>query len=318
MLGGVFVTFWYSLKNRAGGMSESPDRQIYQRLPITIAFTINFGIAPLLFPQVIYGHFIYVSSVLMAAYWLSIFILIILSYDGVYLFYFKYEVLRSTRLCVMGGVVVLLLVVAFFFTNNLLLMIDPKSWTRYFREPWGRIIHIAEPSLCPRYLHFVFASLGTGGLIMGVMGWWKKKQGDVKTSETYMNGLTLYGVVTMIQFFIEAWYLGTIPQGALARIMFEGKIIFPIFLISITAGVASIFFGFTRMTWHTVVTFFITVFSMVLFRYAVRGFYLEPFIENNRPETAYQFSPVVLFAVVLAMGIAAVTYVVKLALRTQK
>ena len=57
---------------------------------------------------------------------------------------------------------------------------------------------------------------------------------------------------------------------------------------------------------------------MVLFRYAVRGFYLKPFIENNRPETAYQFSPIILFVIVLGIGIAAVTYVIKLALRTQK
>ena len=318
MLGGGFVAFWYSLKNRAERMPESPDRQIAQRLPIAIAFTINFGVAPLLFLQVIYGNFIYVSSVLMAVYWLSIFVLIILAYYGVYLFHFKYDVLGSAKPWIMGGVIVLLLAVGFFFTNSLLLMIDPKSWTRYFQEPWGRIIHTAEPSFLPRYLHFVFASVATGGLIMGVMGWWKKKQGDIETSERYGNGLTLYGVVTILQFLIGAWYLGTIPQGAIAQIMFEGRIIFPVFLISVTAGVASIFFGFNKMPWYTAGTFIITVFFMVLFRYAVRGFYLEPFLKNNRPETIYQLGPVVLFAVVLAIGIATVTYVVKLALRTRK
>ena len=318
MLGAAFVAFWYSIKNITPKIPESPDRQISLKLPIAIAFTINFGVAPLLFLQVIYGNFIYVSSVLMAVYWLSIFILIIFAYYGVYLFNFKYDVLGKWKSWIMGLVIVLLLIVGFFFTNSILIMIDPKSWTRYFHEPWGRIIHTAEPSLVPRYLHFVLASLATGGLIMGLMGWWKEKQGDIKTSEKYSNGLLFYGLVTMFQFFVGAWYLGTIPQGALAQIMFEGKIIFPIFLISVIAGLASILFGLSKMPLHTTIAFVITVFFMVLFRYSVRGFYLKPFLDNNRPETAYQFSPIVLFAIALVIGIAAVTYVIKLALRARK
>ena len=158
LLGGGLVAFWYSLKKRSRGFDGSPDRQVSLKLPIAIAFTINFGVAPLLFLQVIYGNFIYVSSVLMAFYWLSLFVLIILAYYGVYLFNFKYDVLGSGKPWVMGLVIVLLLIVAFLFTNSLLLMIDPKSWIRYFEEPWGRMIHTAEPSLIPRYLHFVFAS----------------------------------------------------------------------------------------------------------------------------------------------------------------
>ena len=121
--------------------------------------------APLLFLQVIYGNFIYVSTVLMAVFWLSLFVLIILSYYGVYLFNFKYDILGSWKPWIMGLVLIILLIVAMIFTNSLLLMIDPKSWVRYFQEPWGRIIHASEPSLIPRYLHFVLASLATGGLI---------------------------------------------------------------------------------------------------------------------------------------------------------
>lgn len=318
MIGGGFAAFWYSIKNKAATSPESPDRQISLKLPIAIAFTINFGVAPLLFLQVIYGNFIYVSSVLMAVYWLSIFVIIIFAYYGVYIFNFKYDVLGSGKSWIMAMVIILLLIVAFLFTNSILLMIDPKSWTRYFQEPWGRIIHFTEPSLIPRYLHFVFASLAASGIIMGILGWWKKKQGDIETSEKYTNGLVFYGLMTIFQFFIGAWYLGTIPPGAIAQIMFEGKIIFPIFLISIMAGLTSILFGLSKMPWHTVTTFVLTVFLMVLFRYAVRGFYLKSFIENNRPETAYQFTPIILFVIALVIGIAAVTYVIKLALRAQK
>lgn len=318
MLGALFVVFWYSIKNRTPKIPDPPDRLISRKLPIAIAFTINLGVPPLLFLQVIYGNFIYVSSVLMAVYWLSLFVLIILAYYGVYLFNFKYDSLARRRSWVMGLVIALILVVGFFFTNSLLLMIDPKSWTRYFSEPWGRIIHTAEPSLVPRYLHFVLASLATGGLIMGLIGWWKEKQGETEAGETFSQGLFFYALVTMLQFLVGAWYLGTIPQGALAQIMFEGRVIFPIFILSVILGITSILFGFSRLPWHTTITFVLTVLFMVLFRYAVRGFYLQPYIENNRPESAYQFSPVFLFLIVLLIGIASVTYVIRLALRSRR
>ncbi len=41
-------------------------------LPLVIAFAVNFGVAPLLFLQVLYGHFIYTSSILMGIFWISI------------------------------------------------------------------------------------------------------------------------------------------------------------------------------------------------------------------------------------------------------
>ena len=46
--------------------------EISQKLPFSIALAVNFGVAPLLFVQVLYGHFIYASSILMAVLWLSI------------------------------------------------------------------------------------------------------------------------------------------------------------------------------------------------------------------------------------------------------
>ena len=61
-------------------------RDIAQKLPYFIAFAVNFGIAPLLFVQVLYGHFMYTSSVLMATFWLSVILLLIIAYAFTYLF----------------------------------------------------------------------------------------------------------------------------------------------------------------------------------------------------------------------------------------
>ncbi len=76
LLGCSIITFC----RHAAGRSTDLNKEIAGKLPVTVAFTINFGVAPLLFLQVLYGHFMYTSSVLMAVYWLSIFIILIFSY----------------------------------------------------------------------------------------------------------------------------------------------------------------------------------------------------------------------------------------------
>ena len=65
MLGGGLLALFRLLR---GG---SPPREA-RSLPILVALTINLGVPPLLFLQVLFGHLFYTSSVLMAVWWISI------------------------------------------------------------------------------------------------------------------------------------------------------------------------------------------------------------------------------------------------------
>ena len=155
------------------GSSEAPprtSRDISAKLPTTIAFTVNFGVAPLLFLQVLYGHFMYTSSVLMAVYWLSVIGLLIIAYYCAYLYNFKFEALGGSRVVFIALASVLLLAIAFFFTNNMTLMQLPESWPRYFANPGGTLLNLDDPTLWPRYLHFVVASVAVAGLGPGTSG----------------------------------------------------------------------------------------------------------------------------------------------------
>lgn len=80
----------------SGGEVVALRRDIGRTLPITIALTINLGVAPLLFLQVLYGQYFYTSSVLMASLWL-------------------------------GMAVIFLALVGLIFTNNLSLMQQPAA-----------------------------------------------------------------------------------------------------------------------------------------------------------------------------------------------
>ncbi|MDY6972718.1 MAG: hypothetical protein SV775_10365 [Thermodesulfobacteriota bacterium] len=317
MLGTGIVLLVKNIHGR-GSAEKDISREIGDKLPMSIAFTVNLGVAPLLFLQVTYGQFIYVSSVLMAVYWVSIFLLIILAYYSAYIYKFGYESLGMMRALPVGLSVILLLVVGFFFTNSTLLMIDPKAWPQYFQNPNGTIIHTGEPSLIPRYLHFVVSSVAIGGLVFSIFGWFKKRRGEAEMDELEKNGLLVYGFSTMSQFVIGAWYLGTLPNYIVGSLFFESHFVFPIFLFSIVAALASIFFSFGRRLWHTVISCVATIFLMVLFRFAVRSGYLDSYIASSRPEVISQFGAFMMFLIALIIGIITVIYMLKLALRAGK
>lgn len=314
LLGAGFVVVWSDIRNRG----HSLRREISRKWPVTIALTVNLGVAPLLFLQILYGQFIYVSSVLMAVYWLAIFVLIIIAYYGAYLYQIHYDRLGSARVWFAGISVLLLILVGFFFTNSLLLMIDPEVWVRYFQEPGGTIIHGSEPSLIPRYLHFLLASLAAAGLIMALMGRLQRKQGISGAEDYIRKGLILYGCVTLFQFIVGAWYLGGLPGRVLSQLFFESSWAFPVFIISVMAGGVSVLFAFAKMPLHTTACALLTTLLMVLFRFQVRAAYMSPYAEQTKVEVVTQYGPALVFVFALVMGVAVITYMLKLALRAHR
>lgn len=70
--------------------------------------------------QVLYGHFIYTSSILMAVYWLSIILRLIIAYYAAYIYDFKFNQMGRSRTIFISISVILLLWIGFVFTNNIL------------------------------------------------------------------------------------------------------------------------------------------------------------------------------------------------------
>ena len=64
MLGGGIMALaseWLKRRKENGGLKVH--KEIAPKLPMTVALTVNLGIPPLLFLQILYGNFIYVSTV---------------------------------------------------------------------------------------------------------------------------------------------------------------------------------------------------------------------------------------------------------------
>lgn len=306
-----------ALVNHFRGNSDSDPltREISKKLPFAIAFTVNFGIAPFLFAQVLYGHFLYTSSVLMANFWLFVIGLLIAGYYMAYIYDYKYEALGSNRVAVIGCSVFSLLTIAFFMSNNFTMMMRPEVWTRYFDAPTGFLLNIGDPTFFPRYLHFITAAIAIGGLSIGLYYEFKRRRGDEGADRWVRHGCNWFGYATIVNFAFGFWFYASLPAEVRSTSTFAGSMIAVLLVAGVTLGGFSVIYSLRGKIVPAVFTALPTVFLMILIRDLVRVGYLKPYFSLSDLEVAPQYSPLVLFLIFFAGGIYLVYWMFKLAWR---
>ena len=321
MLGTGIIALVKSLKGTRQDLSIA--KEISLKLPYTIAFTINMGVAPLLFIQVLYGNFIYTSSVLMGWYWLSIIGILIIAYYSAYLFDFKFDTLGSARSVFVAVCVILMLLTAFLFTSNITLMLTPEKWTRYFSNAGGTILNLSEPTLIPRYLHFVCASIAVGGLFLAIVGKIKAKKikiGKVNDNfkEMISSGMKWFSYATLVQVIIGFWFAASIPNDIILLFLGGSSFATLLFFSGLTGAGAALFFGFNKRVWPSTGAVVFTIIVMVLMRDMVRAAYLNPYFTLSDLKVEPQYSPMIIFIVTLIAGIGLIGYMLKLATKQKE
>ena len=312
MLGSAIMAFVGDLRKTDAWLS----RDISKKLPYTIAFTVNLGVAPFLFLQVLYGQFIYVSSVLMAVYWLSVIGLLILLYYSAYGYAFRFDKMPGARTFFIGLTAILGLVVAFMFTNNMTLMLVPESWQGYFADRSGTMLNLGDPTLWPRYLHFVVASVALGGLFRALLA--KLRKTTPEREKRISQGMQWFSYATVAQIIIGFWFLITLPREIMFSFMGGAGLNTAIFILGLAGALLSLVFGFTRRVWPAVVTTFVTVVFMAIVRDLVRTAFLKPYFQLSDLTLVPQYSPMVVFLIALVLGLGLVGYMLNLAAKCKQ
>ena len=311
MLGWAIIAFYnHAFKQTI----PSENRLISQKLPFTIAFTINFGVAPLLFLQVLYGQFVYTSSVLMAVFWLSIVFLLILAYYAAYIYNLQFSRLPGLHTLLCGLIALFLLVIAFFFTNNMSLMVNPGSWVRYFEHPQGMLLNFGDITLIPRFLHTVLASMAIGGLALGLYYDWKLRHGDLAAAAHIPSAMRWFSLATIINFGIGTWYFGSLPTAIRTVTGLTGAFLLVFLLTGIAAAILSLIYGLQHRVRHAAGAVLTSIISMVTVRELVRGQTLAPWFSPSDLEVVPQYSPLIVFLLIFAAGLALIWWMIKLVL----
>jgi len=310
MLGTAFIAFALPFWNTVD--AKPLNAHIARTLPYSLAFTINLGVAPLLFLQVLYGQFFYTSSVLMAVYWMAIVGLLIISYYAVYIYRLINDRSGMGRLYI-GVALLLLLGVTFLFCNNVSIMQMPGVWSRYFSDRTGWLLNFSDNSLIPRYLHFALSAVAIGGLAIAFYFEIRRRRGAQDGSEWIKLGCKWFTAATIINFAIGFWFLGSLPKMAYDPSTLEGKIFFLLVVGSVAAIIPAITAAQTGRIISATIWTLVAVLLMTLSRDILRLTYLKPYFSLSDLPYVPQYSPFIVFILAFVGAIYIVVWMLKVA-----
>ncbi len=310
MLGTVIIAFVQSI-SRKDEQYLPVNRQIAKKLPYGIALTVNLGVAPLLFAQVIFGHFIYVSSLLMGVLWLSIVALLIIAYYSAYIFWYRHQDLQAGRTFTTGLTMISLLAIGFFLSNNMTMMLHPESWTRFFDHPDGFLLNFGDPTLIPRYLHMVASAVAVGGLAIALWYTYQASRGRKDCSRWIKYGCNWFAGATIANYGLGFWFFGVLPHGLIVPSTFIGGLFSLFLILAIITGAFSIIHAIRYQplpaTWFTLGT----ILLMVLMRDLLRVAYLKPWFSFSDLRVESSWSPFLIFLLSFIGGLALVGWMLK-------
>lgn len=168
VLAGTAAVAWGSM--RAPGRTDEVRRRLVDWLPFATGMTITFGVAPLLFVQLVDREGFYTANLLLFQRWMALLPVLIVTF---YLMYVQKASARVATHAVYGRVLPLLsfcgiAFVALSFSENHLLSQERASWVDFYAS---RSTCFATPELWPRFgvmLTLSFVSLHVGATCLGL------------------------------------------------------------------------------------------------------------------------------------------------------
>lgn len=313
MLGGAVLALTAKWRAKSREQGKRVFFDVAKKLPVLLPATITLGIAPLLFLQVLYGQFFYTSSILIAWPWFLVLVFLTVAYYGFY--YVSFRSGRDSR--VVGGVMlastVLVVLVGFMFSNNVTLSQTPARWAaKYFAHPNGWNLNLTEPTLIPRFLHFMVAAVAVGGLLLVFMALanWKRDREYGRQLLQFGGKAFLYA--TMAQFVVGPAFLFTLPRDLRMMFMGDNLLATALFLVGIAGAIAALVVMSNalrtdniRAAAFTVPAIIAVVIAcMTVMRDLLRDAYLQPYFHPGQFTVKTQWAVLPLFLALFVGGAA--------------
>ncbi len=311
LVGGTAIALAGRLRSTRGApLSTDP---ITGKLPTFFALTVTMGIAPLLFLQVIYGNLFYTSSILMGGYWLLVIPGLIVAYYAVYV---QAKASRRGVAIAAGSVALLILLyVAYTYVNNMTLMVHPENWQGYFGNRGGTLLNLSDPTLVPRYLHFLVGAVAIASLVVAFIRSRRSAPLDADRDTKIRQGLRLFAYATLVQAVVGGAFLFAIPGPQLSPLVASfgsGPIILG---IGILAGAGAVVSALRNKFRPTLIQAGVTFVAMILTRDNLRSLYLSGVSDPSRLTVNPQYGIMALFLLILVIGLLAVAWMVKAGFR---
>ena len=279
-------------------------------LPLVIAFAVNFGVAPLLFLQVLYGQFIYTSSILIGMFWIAVVPILIIAYYGAYLYDFKFKGLGSVGKWLALAVLMLLLCIGYFFSNNMLLMTLPERFSEYFQHRDGSLLVSGQSEFLPRYLHMMTGALAVGGLFVALLGRFRSKATPELSAHAAVVGMKTFFLMTAVNTGLGIWYLISLPKQQMMLFMGGDLAATVCFVLALLLVVGVLVSSYRQQLAVTMTGTVVLVYLMSFLRSWLRTDLLADYFNLSQLQVEPQYSSMFLFLACLAGGVVCVGWLI--------
>lgn len=304
-LGGAAIAAVCTLRRKSDRFAGQLATDLLRILPVSFAFTITLGVAALLFVQVLYGNLLYASSILIGTFWIAVIPMVIVAYYGLY-----YGKAHTGRFGVLWVSLLVLLAIGFIYVNNFTLMLAPQRWLAMYRHSTsGLNLNWSEPSLVPRYLHFILGAFAVAGFVVFAAGVWKRSTDYGRWMMS--RGSQWFVVPTVLNYAVGMWFLLTLPRNVLMDLFAGNPLAASLIGLGMLLPLAAI--AHVLLATRTdktllharlaIVTTLLTLLVMVAVRQVVRSAYVDPYLRIHDFPVSTQWSVVGLFLLLFIAGL---------------
>jgi len=254
------------------------------------SIAVVMGVAPLLIISVIYTQYFYSSTILIGKIWISVIPLLIIAFLLLYLYKFtwdKWQNKKALHILVGFAAMLILLYIPLIFIVNITSMLYPDKWG----EVQGFFPSLLYyPQIWQRYLHFILASLATGGFYVFLFYEYKsRKKGGL---EDYEQSLKLFGAkvslwITVVQLIAGFILLFAFKPEVRMLFMGEDLLLTTLLMLSIVLTIILCVFLFLAGYKDSFKSFVLSAAVFVLIvsimgwiRHEVRETYLSPYFDE--------------------------------------
>jgi len=268
-----------------------------------ISLTITFGIAPLLFLQVLYGRLFYSATVILAPAWLGLLLLLMAAYYLTYAAKFRLRAGKGAALP-LGVSALLFLAVAAIQVVVHLLSVQPGRWEAALASPWAAF---ADRAFLPRFLHFVLASVTLAAILVA---WLAVRRPPAEAERAAAAARASWGtklalLATLLQLVAGLWLTISVPRDVLLGLIRGGAATMAPLTLGIAAGFGLLVFlarvrdplADRSSVRRSLELFGLAMLLMLVTRHQLRDIYVAVAKAGAAPATASQWGVFAVFLV---------------------
>ncbi len=303
LVGGIIVILF-------GKFSDRWNNPVVQKFvtwfPSAMAATVSFGVAPLLFVQLVYGKQVYSASIISGWFWWGIVPVAIVGY------YFLYAASFTKKAAARKGVFLSLALLCFVYISYIYSSVfslseQPDVFAAlYAKSQGGFILNPDVGSYIFRWAHMLLGAVTVGGFFVGALG--RDNERAYAAGKTFF----LYGMIAAS--FVGMIYLMTL-----------GDYIKPFMRSSaiwwLTGAVVLSFYSlhsfFKKKFTFSAIALFTSLLGMVVIRHEVRLLRLADSFSPDSLPVYVQWAPLIIFLVSFVIAAAVIWYMARLFVRNK-